>query len=84
VNALTTLKKTRINQGKVEHRDLLAKAVQYWLNKEGDAIDENGEETLDAHLFTNKLGIPPQTFYKYICTENHIILGDGSCGKRSG
>ena len=39
VNVLTTLKKTRINWGKGEHSDLLAKAIQDWLNKEGDAID---------------------------------------------
>ncbi len=38
VNALTTLKKTRINWGKGEHRDLLAKAIQDWLNKEGDVL----------------------------------------------
>ena len=38
VNALTTLKKTRINWGKGEHRDLLAKAIQDWLNEEGNAI----------------------------------------------
>jgi hypothetical protein len=81
-NALTTLKKTRINWGKGENRNLLAKAIQDWLNKEGDAIDKNGEEILNAHLFANKLGIPPQTFYKYICTENHRIRGDGSCGKK--
>jgi hypothetical protein len=82
VNALTTLKKTHINWGKGEHRDLLAKAIQDCLNKEGNAIDENGEEILDTYLFTNKLGIIPQTFYKYICTENCRILDDGSCGKK--
>ena len=65
---VTTKKKTRINWGKGEHRDLLMKAIQDWLNKEGDTIDENSEEILEAHLFANKLGIPPQTFYKYICT----------------
>jgi len=68
VNALTTLKKTCINWGKGEHRDLLMKVIQDWLNKEGDTIDENSEEILEVHLFANKLGIPPQTFYKYICT----------------
>jgi hypothetical protein len=58
---------------------LLAKAIQDWLNKEGDAINENGEEILDAHLFANKLGIPPQTFYKYICTESgHAMVGKNS------
>ncbi len=45
-------------------------------------LDENGEEILEAHLFANKLWIPPQTFYKYICKENHRILGDGNCGKK--
>ena len=39
VNALTTLKKTRITWGKGDHSYLLAKAIQDWLNKEGDAID---------------------------------------------
>ncbi len=80
--ALTTLKKTHLNWGKGEHRDLLAKTIQDWLNKEGDAISKNGEEILKAHLFANKLGIPPQTFYKYICTENRSILGDESRGKK--
>ena len=61
---------------------MLVKAIQDWLNKEDDAINKNGEEILEAHLFTNKLGIPPQTFYKYICTENRRILGDGSRGKK--
>jgi len=84
VNALTTLKKTRINWGKGEHRDLLAKAIRDWLNKEGDTIDENGEEILEAHLFANKLGIPPQTFYKYICMKNRRILGNEVVAKRSG
>jgi hypothetical protein len=82
VNVLTTLKKTHINWGKGEHRDLLAKAIQDWLNKVGNAIDKNGEEILEAHLFANKLGIPPQTFYKNICMGNRRILGDGSCGKK--
>jgi hypothetical protein len=83
VNVLVmTKKKTRINLGKGEHRDLLTKAISDWLKKEGDAINENGKEIIDVHEFTNKLGIPPQTFYKYICTENRRILGDGSCGKK--
>jgi hypothetical protein len=82
VNALTTMKKTHINWGKREHRDLLAKAIQDWLNKEGDAINKNGEKILDAHLFANKLGIPPQTFYKYICTKNRRILGKWERHKR--
>ena len=82
VNVLTTLKKTRIKWGKGEHRDLLAKAIQDWLNKEGDTINKNGEEILGVHLFANKLGIPPQTFYKYICMENRRILGDRSRGKK--
>ena len=59
---------------------MLAKAISDWLKKEGDAINEHGDKILDVHEFTNKLGIPPQTFYKYICTDNHRILGDGSCG----
>ena len=82
VKALKTLKKTRINWGKGEHCDLLAKSIQDWLKKEGDTINENGEENCNAHEFANKLGIPPQTFCKYICMENHRILGDGSCGKK--
>ena len=82
VNALTTLKKTHINWGKGEHPSLLAKAIQDWLNKEGDTINENGEEILNAHLFADKLGIPLQTFYKYICTENRRILGDKTRGKK--
>ncbi len=50
--------------------------------KKGDAINKNVEEICDAHELANKLGIPPQTFYKYICMENHRILGDGSHGKK--
>jgi len=81
---VTTKKKTCINWGKGEHRDLLEKAISDWLKKEGIAINEQAEEILDVHEFANKLGIPPQTFYKYICTDNRRILGDGSRGKRSG
>ena len=85
VNVLTTLKKTHINWGRGEHHDLLAKAIQDWLNKEGDAIDDNGEEILDACLFANKLGTPPQTFYKYICTvpasEGTVIVCGDSCAE---
>jgi len=77
-----TKKKTRIDWEKGEHRDLLEKAISDWLKKEGDAINEQGEEILDVHEFTNKLGIPPQTFYKYICTDNRRILGDRSRGKK--
>jgi hypothetical protein len=79
---VTTKKKISINWGKGEHRDLLEKAISDWLKKEGDTINEQGEEILDVHEFANKLGIPPQTFYKYICTDNRRILGDGSCGKK--
>ena len=75
-------KKTHINWGKGEHCDLLAKAIQDWLKKKGNAINKNVEEICSAHEFANKLWIPPQTFYKYICTENHRILGDGSRGKK--
>jgi len=81
---VTTKKKTCINWGKGEHRDFLEKAISDWLKKEGIAINEQAEEILDVHEFANKLGIPPQTFYKYICTDNRRILGDGSRGKRSG
>jgi hypothetical protein len=35
-----------------------------------------------VHEFANKLGIPPQTFYKYICMDNRRILGDGSRSKK--
>jgi hypothetical protein len=59
---------------------LLAKAISDWLKKEGNTINEQGKEILDVHEFTIKLGIPPQTFYKYICMNNHRILGAGSCG----
>ena len=62
VNALTTLKKTRINWGKGEHRDLLTKAIRDWLNEEGDAIDENGEEILEAHLILKQAWDPPANF----------------------
>ena len=61
---------------------MLEKAISDWLKKEGDTINEQGEEILDVHEFANKLGIPPQTFYKYICTDNRKILGDGSHGKK--
>ena len=73
---VTTKKKTCINWGKGEHRDSLEKAISDWFKKEGDAINEQGEEILDVHEFANKLGIPPQTFYKYFCMDNHRILGD--------
>jgi len=79
---VTTKKKTRINCGKGEHCDLLKKAISDWLKKEGDAINEQSEEILDMHEFANKLGIPPQTFYKYICMDNRRILGDGKRGKK--
>ena len=59
---VTTKKKTCIYWGKREHRDLLEKAISDWLKKEGDTINEQDEEILDMHEFTNKLGIPPQTF----------------------
>ena len=81
---VTTKKKTRINWGKGEHRDLLEKAISDWLKKEGDTINEQDEEILDMHEFTNKLGIPPQTFYKYICMKNRRILGNEVVAKRSG
>ena len=61
---------------------MLEKAISDWLKKKGDAINKQGEEILDVHKFANKLGIPPQTFYKYICTDNHRILGEGSRGKK--
>ena len=60
---------------------MLEKAISDWLKKEGDAINEQGEEILDVHKFANKLGTPPQTFYKYICMDNHRIQGDG--GRKS-
>jgi hypothetical protein len=77
-----TKKKTRINWGKGEHCDWLKKAISDWLKKEGDAINEQGEEIIDVHEFANKLGIPPQTFCKYICMDNRRILGDGKRGKK--
>jgi hypothetical protein len=61
---------------------LLAKAISDWLKKEGDAINKHGEDFLDVHEFTNKLGIPTQTLYKNVCTENCRVLGDGSHGNK--
>jgi hypothetical protein len=58
VNALTTKKKTHINWGKGEHRDFLAKAIQNWVKKEGNAENDNGEEILNGNEFANKLRIP--------------------------
>jgi hypothetical protein len=50
---------------------LLEKAIHDWEKMEGN---------VNRYKFANKLGILPQTFYKYVCPYNPRILGDGSCG----
>ncbi len=73
---------TRTNWGKGENRDKLEKAINDWINKEGDVYDNNNELINDSVVFTNKVGIPPQTFSEYILKNNPRILGIGNQGKK--
>ena len=76
----------RINWGKGEHRDLLEKAIDGWLNKTGKVIyDDNDEEIADWRVFVNKLGIRQSTYYKYINPNEskYRKLRDGARGKKS-
>jgi hypothetical protein len=73
---------TRTNWGKGENRDKLEKAINDWNNKEGDVYDDNNELINDSVVFVNKVGIPPQTFSKYILKNNPRNLGVGNQGKK--
>ncbi len=50
----------------MENRKKLEKAINDWVNKEGDIFDNNNELIKDLIVFAKKIGIPPQTFSKYI------------------
>jgi hypothetical protein len=75
-------KKSRTNWGKRENRTKMEKAINDWVDKSGDIYDNNGEMIDDWKVFANKVGIPPDTFYKYIRPKNPKQLGDGSWGKK--
>lgn len=75
-------KKGRTNWGKGDNRAKLEKAISDWVNKEGDIYDDNEEKIDDWKVFANKVGIAPDTFYKYIKAKNPRQLGDGYRGKK--
>jgi hypothetical protein len=61
----------------------LEKAINDWVNKEGDIFDNNNELIKDPIVvFANKIGIPPQTFSKYIHKKNPRSLSDGFHSKK--
>ena len=55
-------KKSRTNWGTGEHRIKLEKALNDWIKKEGDCLDDNGEIIDTWREFANKVDIPPDTF----------------------
>ncbi len=75
-------KTSRINWVKGEHHVKLEKAICNWNEKEGDIYDNNGERIDDYNVFANRIGIPANTFYKYIIPNEPRRIGDGSCGKK--
>jgi hypothetical protein len=75
-------KTSRINWAKGEHRVKLEKAICDWNEKRGDIYDNNGERIDDYNVFANRIGIPANTFYKYINSDEPRQIGDGSRGKK--
>jgi hypothetical protein len=80
---VNTGKQKCINWGKGEHRDIMAKAINDWVNKEGDIYDNNGEEIKEWKVFANKVGIPPNSFFPSINAKNPRSLGDGRHSKKT-
>ena len=77
-------KAPRINWGKGVHRDIMEKALRDWFNKTGYVFDDNGEAIDSWKVYANKVGIPHNTFFKYIHPDlgKRRTLGDGSRGKK--
>ena len=50
--------------------------------KEGDIYDENEKKIDDWRVFANRIGIPANTFYKYIRPNAPKQIGDGSRGNK--
>ena len=61
----------------------MEKAIHDWLNQTGDVYDDNGEAIKSWRVFANKVGIPVNTFFKYINPnlEERRTLGNGARGK---
>jgi hypothetical protein len=59
------------------------KAIQNWFNIGEDRLDDNGECINNHAIYAHRVGIPCNTFYKYIHPDEkkHLLLGDGSHGK---
>lgn len=76
-------KKCRINWGKEPHHSKLQKAIDDYLNKTGDALDNNDEWIEDINVYAALVGIPYNTLYKYVCprAESRRVLGVGTRGR---
>lgn len=61
----------------------MEKAINDWFKKEGDTVDNNGENVEDMHVYTDLIGIPYDSLYRYIHPnkEKQKILGNGERGQ---
>ena len=73
---------TRINWSKGEKKDILNKAVKEWLNKTGRYFYNNGKVRSMAD-FCSHVGVPYNTFQKYVCTKKSTcrIVGKSLVGR---
>jgi len=76
-------KKSRTNWGAPSNRPKLEKAINDYLNKEGNAIDRNGVFIENRTIYAGLVGIPYNTLYRYIHpdVEKRQKLGDGNRGR---
>ena len=67
----------RVNYSQGDALVGLTKAVEDWLGKKGDIIE--ADETISCKHYCARVGIPEQTFRKYVCddVEKRRMLGTG-------
>mmetsp|Transcript_18259 Transcript_18259/g.33098 ORF Transcript_18259/g.33098 Transcript_18259/m.33098 type:complete len:147 (+) Transcript_18259:279-719(+) len=63
-------KSTRTNWGSGKHLEAMKKAVEEWQTHTGRYLDGNGEAR-SLHVFCNIVGIPYDTFKKYVTSSNN-------------
>ena len=68
--------------GAPSNRERIEKAINDYLNKEGNAIDCNGAFIEDRNVYAGLVGIPYNTLYKYIHPDEgkRKTLGNGRRG----
>ena len=77
-------KNCRTNWGAPSNRQRIEKAIDDYLNKEGNAIDRNGVFIENRTTYAGLVGIPHNTLYRYIHPDEkkRQKLGNGERGRK--